>query len=42
MLSEVSHISFPQVVRPKSVIDGPELVGYFDGTDNVCTVVVYL
>ena len=42
VLSEVSHVSFPRATRPKSVIGGPELVGYFDGSDNAYAAVVYL
>ena len=42
VLSEVANVSFPRATRPKSAISGPELIGYFDGSDNAYAAVVYL
>jgi len=42
ILSEVANVSFLRATRPKSVIAGPEIVGYFDGSDNAYAAVVYL
>ena len=42
MLIEVANVSFPRATRPKSAIKGPEIIGYFDGSDNAYAAVVYL
>ena len=40
--NEVSSITFPRSTKPKSAVGNPEVVGYFDGSDNAYAAVVYL
>ena len=39
---EVSNIKFRRSTRPKSAVGHPEVVAYFDGSDNAYAAVIYL
>lgn len=39
---EVSSITFQRSTKPKSAVGDPELIGYFDGSDDAYAAVVYI
>ena len=39
---EVSNVKFRRSTRPKSAVGQPELVAFFDGSDNAYAAVAYL
>ena len=41
LLSSAKAVKFPRATRPKNAIGKPELVGYFDGSDNAYAAVIY-
>ena len=42
IFSDVSTVTFPRATKPKSAVGKPDIVGYFDGSDNAYAAVVYL
>ena len=38
---EVSNVSFPRSTKPERAVGSPEVVGYFDGSDDAYAAVVY-
>ena len=42
ILNEVSSVGFQRSTKPKSAVGNPEIIGYFDGSDNAYAAVVYI
>ena len=42
LLRDVDTVKFPRATKPKNAVGEPELIGYFDGSDNAYACVVYL
>ena len=42
LLRNVDSVKFPRATKPKNAVGEPELIGYFDGSDNAYACVIYL
>ena len=41
IFKDVANITFPRSTRPKHAVGGPEIIGFFDGSDDAYAAVVY-